>query len=272
MALLEIDELFKRTSKQFLSKFAVVLKVAPIMILVGLGKFLAHRYHFEFFEMNAIFTSLVAGTIFLIGFLISGVLSDYKESEKLPSELAASLRTLNDDCYTINRNKESVAAQEFMRYQKDFYKILMNWFFKRIRTSECLEWISGMNEYISDLEKEGVGVNYIVRLKNEQNTIRKMVLRIDTIRDTDFIGSAYTIVEIMGLVITAGMIIIKIEPFMASMFFSILVSFLISYMFFLIRDLDDPFDYSTKGESGTEVSLKPLHDLKRDIYSKSVSE
>lgn len=268
MALLEIDELFKRTSKQILNKFSVVLKVAPIMILVAVGKYFAHKYHFEFFEMNAIFTSLVAGTIFLIGFLISGVLSDYKESEKLPSELAASLRTLRDDCFTINRNKDSVAAQGFVIYQKDFYKVLMNWFFKRIGTNECLEWISNMNNYISDLEKEGVGVNYIIRLKNEQNSIRKMVMRIDTIREIDFIGTAYTIVEIMGLVITVGMVIIKIEPFMASMFFSVLVSFLISYMFFLIRDLDNPFDYSIKGESGTEVSLKPLHDLKNDIYSK----
>jgi len=32
-------------------------------------------------------------------------------------------------------------------------------------------------------------------------------------------------------------------------------------MIFLIKDLDDPFDYSENGESGTEVSLKPIHDL-----------
>jgi hypothetical protein len=31
-------------------------------------------------------------------------------------------------------------------------------------------------------------------------------------------------------------------------------------MVFLIKDLDNPFDYSEKGESGTEISLKPLHD------------
>lgn len=262
MALLEIDDLFKRTSSQLRQKFAVVFKVLPIMILVGLGKYLGHRYGFEFFELNAIFTSLVAGTIFLIGFLISGVLSDYKESEKLPSEMAASMRTLMDDCYTINRNKESEGAKGFIDYQKQFYKILMNWFFKRVSTTECLQWVSGMNQYISDLEKEGVGVNYIIRLKNEQNSLRKMILRVDTIRDTNFIGSAYTIVEIMGLVISLGMIVIKMEPFMASMFFSILVTFLISYMFYLIKDLDNPFDYYSKGESGTEISLRPLHDLK----------
>jgi hypothetical protein len=33
----------------------------------------------------------------------------------------------------------------------------------------------------------------------------------------------------------------------------------------LIKDLDNPFDYTTRGESGTEISLKPLHDLEREI-------
>ena len=91
--------------------------------------------------------------------------------------------------------------------------------------------------------------------------MRKMVLRIDTIRDTEFVGSAYAIVEIMGFVIAIGLIIIKIEPFYASLFSAVLVTFLISYMFLLIKDLDDPFDYSANGESGSEISLKPIHDL-----------
>lgn len=55
-----------------------------------------------------------------------------------------------------------------------------------------------MNDFIIELDKEGVQANYFIKLKNEQNSLRKMVLRIDTIRDTEFIGSAYAIVEAMG--------------------------------------------------------------------------
>jgi len=88
-----------------------------------------------------------------------------------------------------------------------------------------------------------------------------MVMRIDTIRDTEFVGSAYAIVEAMGFLVALGLIIIKIEPFYASLFLTLLVTFLIFYMFLLIKDLDNPFDYSMKGESGTEVSLKPIHDF-----------
>jgi hypothetical protein len=86
-------------------------------------------------------------------------------------------------------------------------------------------------------------------------------MRIDTIRDTDFVGSAYAILEAMGFLVAAGLIVIRIEPFYASLFLTLLITFLISYMFLLIRDLDNPFDYNSNGESGTEISLKPIHDL-----------
>lgn len=36
-------------------------------------------------------------------------------------------------------------------------------------------------------------------------------------------------------------------------------------MFFLIKDLDNPFDYTHNGEGGTEISLKPIHDLKNEF-------
>lgn len=213
-------------------------------------------------ELNALFTSLVAGTIFLIGFLISGVLADYKESEKLPSELSASMKSLLDDTYTILKSKNSVTALQFIEFQKSFINSLTDWFYKKERTNSVLKKVSAMNDFFIEFENEGIQANYIIKMKNEQNNIRKMILRIDTIRDTNFIGSAYAIVEVMGFLIAIGLIIMRIEPFYASLFFTLLVTFLIFYMVLLIRDLDNPFDYSVIGEGGTEISLKPIHDLK----------
>ena len=55
-------------------------------------------------------------------------------------------------------------------------------------------------------------------------------------------------------------------PFYASLFLTLLITFLFSYMFLLIKDLDNPFDYSNKGETGTEISLKPIHDIESAQY------
>lgn len=245
-------------------KWSLVAKVTPLVLAISGFKFLAHYYNLEVMELNALFTSLVAGTIFLIGFLISGVLSDFKEAEKLPSELTASLRSLWDDTYTIWKSKESVTAKALFDYYKIFLSALVFWFFKKERTLALLEKISGMNDYFVLLEKEGIQPNFLIKMKNEQNTIRKIVLRIDTIRDTSFVGSAYAIVESMGFLTGIGLIMIKITPFYASLFLTLLVTFLIYYMILLIRDLDNPFDYVHHGEGGTEVSLKPLHDLEKE--------
>jgi len=247
--------------KQIIQKWTIAIKILPLVLAVALLKLLSHKLGFEIMELNALFTSLVAGTIFLIGFLISGVLSDYKESEKLPSELAASMRTLFDDTFTIYKGKNSEKAGEFIEFQKSFIKSLLDWFYKKERTKSMLEKISLMNEYFIEFEKEGIQANYIIKMKNEQNSLRKMIMRIDTIRATDFVGSAYAIVEAMGGLTVIGLLIIKIEPFYASLFLTLIITFLISYMFMLIKDLDDPFDYTSNGESGTEVSLKPIHDL-----------
>jgi uncharacterized protein YutD len=140
----------------------------------------------------------------------------------------------------------------------------MQWFYKKERTKIMLEKISRMNDFFIEFEKEGVQPAFIVKMKNEQVNMRKMVLRIDTIRATDFVVTAYAIVEAMGFLTAFGLIIIRIEPFYASLFLTLLITFLIAYMFLLIKDLDDPFDYANNGERGTEVSLKPIHDLIAD--------
>jgi hypothetical protein len=256
-----------KSTNRIIQKWSIAIRILPLVVLVAMLKFLSHKFGLEVMELNALFTSLVAGTIFLIGFLISGVLSDYKESEKIPGDLSASLRNLWDDTFTIFKVKNSDKASQFIDFQKTFISSLMDWFYKKERTESILNKISLMNDYFIELDKEGIQANYLIKMKNEQNNIRKMILRIDTIRDTEFVGSAYAIVEAMGFLTALGLIIIKIEPFYASLFLTLLITFLISYMFLLIKDLDNPFDYSIKGETGTEISLKPIHDFESVIIT-----
>lgn len=249
----------KIKSKKQWQKWSIAVKIIPLVLLIAGLKFVTHVYSFEVMDLNALFTSLVAGTIFLIGFLSSGVLSDYKESEKIPTEITASLKTLLDDTLTVYKSKDSQTALEFIEFQKNFVNSMLNWLYKIESTVSILDKISNMNIFFTKFDNEGIQAGYIIKMKNEQNAIRKMIMRIDTIRETDFVSTAYAIVEIMGGLISIGLIIIKIEPFYVSLFFTVIVTFLIYYMVFLIKDLDNPFDYSTNGEGGTEISLKPIH-------------
>jgi len=156
----------RKDLKLYYQKWSIALKVIPILILITLMKFMAHKFGWEIMELNALFTSLVAGTIFLIGFLISGVLSDYKESEKLPSELSASLTTLLDDTYTILKSKNSDTALQFIEFQKSFINSLTDWFYKKERTQTLLKKIGQMNDFFVLFENSGVQANYVFKYRN----------------------------------------------------------------------------------------------------------
>lgn len=246
--------------KQLYIKWKILLQVIPIIAFILLIKTLFHHYGLEMMELNALFTSLVGATIFLIGFLISGVLSDYKESEKIPGEITTSLKNILDDSLTLKHHYSDETFKQFISFQKKLVNDIKSWLYKEIETSELLTQFDVLNSIIIQLDKEGVQANFLIRIKNEISTVRKNLLRIEAIRETNFISSAYAIVESMAFVISAGLIFIKIEPFFAALFFTVLVTFLIIYMIILIKDLDDPFDYQANGESGTEISL--------DIFNK----
>ena len=99
----------------------------PLVLAVALLKFLSHKLGFEIMELNALFTSLVAGTIFLIGFLISGVLSDYKESEKIPGEIASCLEALADEALFMHYKKKSELSKQWLENILQTQKLIMDW-------------------------------------------------------------------------------------------------------------------------------------------------
>jgi hypothetical protein len=241
-------------------KWYLLIKIIPILIAIFILKLVFHNYGFEVVGLNALFTSIIAATTFLIGFLIAGVISDYKESEKIPGDMAASLEAIYDEAYILDKNKGSKITKDFILHYNDFLKSVVEWFYRKQRTRVIIGNLHEMNNYFAEFESR-MQANFLSRMKNEQSNLRKMIIRVDNIRDMSFIQSGYTIVEILAFLVVLGLLLMRLEPFFESVFFTMTVSFLLVYMINLIKDLDNPFDYSEHGESGTEVSLKPLHDL-----------
>jgi len=64
---------------QRFQKWHLALKVLPVVILVIILKLLAHQFGLEFISLNPLFTGIVTANIFLLGFLIAGVLRIIRE-------------------------------------------------------------------------------------------------------------------------------------------------------------------------------------------------
>ena len=241
------------------NKWKLAIKTVPLVTLIILIKLLVHHFGYESLTLNSLFTAIISANIFLISFLISGVLVDYKESEKLPGEIASSLSSMSDEGFIIYQNKKSPESKAYLHHLITFHQALIKWFHKEERTTELTKKITKFNDYFLAFESQTTA-NFIVRIKQEQNNVRKCITRIHTIRETAFLGTGYAIAEIITFILSIGLILVKIDPFYESIFFVSFVSFILIYMIFFIKDLDNPFGYTKEDSLVEDVSLKPVYD------------
>lgn len=251
--------LIKYENSKFFKKYRLAFFAFPfILVVVGL-KFIAHTFSLEFLELNALFTALISANIFLIGFLISGTLSDYKESERLPGDLANSIQAIFDEVYITYLHQKSPDTLAFLNSLLNFNQQILSWFHKKTKTGEIYDSLFSFNEHFLKMEHL-TQANFIVRIKNEQNQIRRIITRIHTIRETSFLKTGYAVAEIITALLVIGLVFLNLNPYYESIFFVAFVCFIMIYMILFIKDLDNPFSYYQKDGLVEEVSLKPLSD------------
>ncbi|MCX9082546.1 MAG: hypothetical protein OIN83_10155 [Candidatus Methanoperedens sp.] len=248
-------------------KWYLALKILPFVGLIIILKFIAHQFNGEFISLNPLFSGVVTANIFLLGFLLAGVLTDYKESEKLPGELAISIETIADECMIIYKKTKAKPAEESLVYILGMIDSINGWFYKKESTRSLMDNLSGLNDFFLDFESL-TQANFIARLKQEQSVIRRILTRIHTIRETSFVSAGYAIAEAITVFLIIGLIFVKIDPIYEAMFFISAIAFLQTYMIVLIKDLDNPFEFYVKERGTDEISLKPLNDFRQRLDEK----
>lgn len=237
--------------------------MAPITAATALAKLGADRVGWDTVALNPLHTGLVAGNIFLIGFLLSGTLSDYKESERIPGEFAARAETIADECEILYRDTGEAAARECLAQVGAFARSLNGWLRGSSTVEAPLEAIEGFNKHFLAFQPL-TQPNFIVRLKQEQALLRLLVFRVNTIKETSFVGAGYVISWIAALLMVVALVVSDFAAIGAELFLVCAITFLVVYLVLLIRDLDNPFDYDENGKRGSaEVSLAPLDRLER---------
>jgi hypothetical protein len=143
-------------------KWSLALRLLPLILALLGAKLVIHLLDADFITLTTLFGSVVAANVFLLGFLLAGTLSDYKESERLPGELASSIETIADEFTITLKNKGASEAGAGFAYMADFASAVHRWFYKDERTAAIMERISGMNDLFLALEPL-TQPNFIVR-------------------------------------------------------------------------------------------------------------
>ena len=224
---------------------------AVVIVLVGV-KFLVERLGGEFLSVTPLVTSIIAGGIFLFGLILAGTLADYKESEKIPAEFVSSCESIYEEGLSLR-----AAGKAFdLEYLRGVLVNLVDSFMSDTADTEgrrALGALSKLNRSYREMEDLGVPPNYIVRLKTEEASIRKNMLRVYYIQRTDFLPSAYLLVEVIVVLVLGMLVFIKVEPFYDAVIIIVFLTFLFVYIMRMLKRLDKPF--RTGEKTMDDVSL-----------------
>ncbi len=245
-------------------KYRLMLTTLPVTLLVVLIKVILEKgFHYnglvDFSEIGLVIT----GGIFLIGFMLAGTLSDYKESEKIPADMACSIESLEDTVSLAHRYKSDFDLDAQKKQINEVTVSILRYFAHEESEDIVFEKIKGLTSIAILVENTNIG-STSSWVKREQANLRALFLRATVIKRTSFIATGYAFLNILTVIIIGLLLISKFDNLGISI---ILVSFftqIFVYMVRLIKDIDQPFEYPVDGKvQAADIDLFPLIECDR---------
>jgi hypothetical protein len=229
--------------------FIITLIITSLIIAI---KYLFHYFHLEVIVIGSLHSSAISGVIFVIGFLLSSTISDYKEAERIPAEIASAIEDMNEDAIATHQNypKFDLAAYQLQlqKIAKAFAGDLRNSKSNKARTQ-----LYKLGELHSAMEKSGVPANFIVKLKQQQAALARHLFRVNYIQRITFIPSATILAWSIVVLSVALLLFTEIEPFFGGVVLTAVITFILVYVLMLIRVIRTPFH--DEGKTRDDVSL-----------------
>ena len=263
---------------KYLASRSILLKALCIaIVIVAFKKLVLPYFHInsiqftELIELSDI-TIIFTGAFFVFGLLLAATMTDFKESEKIPGEVASNLEAIKDWVYLAFRAPRTkglplsdVPLDKLMLRRELLYLTdgIIGWLYSNKKDSkEIFPLIRHGNEIAYYFAERGVDKEAIKGIQENTNAMRKQLTRAYSISRNNFIKPAYILLKSILIIVFLLLNFTKFKTVMADWFVTTAISFLLSYLYLLIIGLDDPFNISN---GDTEVDLKPIDRLKHRI-------
>ena len=234
-----------------LLRYRIFYQTAALVGLVLVAKIVLHALGLEFIALSPLHTSIVAGGIFILSIFLTGILPDYKEAERLPSDFTATIDNMYEDGLSIVKNYPDFDSTGFTEALTSALDAFRDDIIHNRRTA--YEEIHEIGDALAQMEVAKVPPNFIVKLKQEQGALIRILLRLYYIQRIRFIPSAYYLVVSTAAIVIGILLFTNLEPFNASAVALALVAFIFIYLIKLIGVANTPFH--REGATQDDVSL-----------------
>jgi hypothetical protein len=232
-----------------------MLTTLPIVAaLVVLRELLRSAFDFagliEFTEVAVV----LSGGVFLLGFMLAGTMSDYKEAEKLPGDIVTGLETIEEVMVHVATVKQDDPARH-RRAILDVLETIHRWLHKQATEHDLHQALHRLTSTFTTIE---LG-SHATRAFSIMATVRRSLLRVGVTSRTGFLASGYALLEVLICICYLILIMSSFKSVLGEFVVISFVGLIYTYMYRLIKDIDDPFDYDANGAMGAaEIELYPL--------------
>jgi hypothetical protein len=220
-------------------------------------KSVAHEIGAEWLNLSPLLAGALAAEVFILGFLLSGTAGDFKEAERQPGEVAASLETMADECLITYGDTKLPEARTCLQQLIEISTSIRMWLMQDRGFDDVMSDIRALNGPFRVMAP-AIQAGFTTRLKSEQSVVRKTVIRMDTMRRTSYVAAGYLIAEVTAVLLLVLLVLTDFDDFQPTLWVSVLIAYLLFYVVGLIRDLDNPFEYRNGQPGAADVNLDVL--------------
>lgn len=232
--------------KDSLLKEVLLLVLAVVFIKLLVHSYLSGYFNdqtilFEFSDVSVVFT----GAFFVMSMMLSGTMTDFKESEKIPGEIASHLEAIYDWIILAQHvdKSKTLAINPQIKSLHDVADGIMAWYkSKRKDSQQIFPLLRKLNEIVYYFAQNGADKEAIKGIQENTNALRKLNTRAYTISRTDFVKSAYILQRSIIFMMIPLLVFAHFKTIYGAFIVTFIVSFIFIYLYKLIRDLDNPFD------------------------------
>jgi len=250
-----------------MTKWGLIFKAFGITLSLLMVRLVFDYLNFDILSVTSLITAFIGGAIFTIAIIFAGTLTDYKESEKIPSEIATSIRSFYSDLDLVRVQDKTLVP----RMQENTATLLrsINTNFRNNTWSmeEMDNAVDTLNADIGRLVDLNVPPNFIIKLKTEMTNIDRISHRVKTIAETSFIPAAYAISELAAAGVIILLFFVQLDPFYEGLILFTVLCMLLTALLLLIRDMDNPFEVGKK--TYADIDLFLLWDLEKKLDEKT---
>ena len=216
---------------------------------------------------SSVFTTFIVLAVFVSAILLQGVVQDFKESEKMPSELQGAFWSLSAEVEKLILSRPKDATNK--NGEVDSWIVVKKLLACVIAVldskekSKMIDYdnrIGGLDsmkdfEQVSSALRESEVTLFCFfkdlgakpkKLSKPLEIIRKIIGRMQVIQDTSYIPACYSLMDIMVLAVFVLMTITDWPmetSFETAIAYTTIITFLFSFLWLMVRSLEDPFEY-----------------------------